>query len=86
MKETFSQKSVNRYGNGRSNVPITIYLTPRDAQHLIQLSNENETKPHVYLSEIISNYLYNKRHPNIEPNYYQRAQTETAIVSCQQDV
>lgn len=79
------ESSANRYTDSRSNVGITIYLTPRDAAFLDQLARANGTKNFVYASEIVSTFLQEKRNPNIEPNVFQRMAVETAVVSCQQD-
>lgn len=73
------RNSTNRYIASGASVPITVYLSPREAAELVDLANKTQTKPHVYAAEMITVGLMEKRNPNLEPSFFQRLQVEAAV-------
>jgi hypothetical protein len=67
------------YSNGYSGTPVKVYLSRKANSLLDILSKQSQTRPSVYLEELIEVALMDKLTPDCSPNAIQRLAVETAV-------
>jgi hypothetical protein len=76
---------MTNYQNGFSGTPVKVWLSKRANSLLDTLSKQSQTRPSVYLEELIEVALMNKLMPDCSPNAIQRLAVETAVCGSEVD-